>query len=42
MRVSDLITHRYRPTDAAEAYATLLRDRSAAMGVLFDWTGVQP
>ncbi len=40
MRVSDLITHRFSPTRAAEVYAMLLRDRGATLGVVFDWTGV--
>ena len=38
MRVEDLISHRYDPHNAADAYAMLTRDRSHAMGVLFDWT----
>lgn len=38
MRVSDLITARYHPEEAAKAYADLLRDRSQALGVLFDWS----
>ncbi len=38
MRVSDLITHRYAPQDAPQAYEMLTTDRSAAMGVVFDWT----
>ncbi len=37
MRVGDLITHRVKPADAAEVYAWLLRDRSQAMGVIFEW-----
>ena len=37
MRVSDLVTHTYQPHQAPEAYEMLLRDRSAALGVLFDW-----
>lgn len=37
MRVSDLVTHRHRPEEAPAVYAGLLRDRSAAIGVLFDW-----
>jgi 2-desacetyl-2-hydroxyethyl bacteriochlorophyllide A dehydrogenase len=37
MRVGDLVTHRYSPLDAPEAYATLCRDRSEAMAVIFDW-----
>ena len=40
MRVEDLITHRYDPREAAAAYAMLSQDRSQAMGVLFDWTGL--
>ena len=38
MRVEDLISHRYDPSNAADAYAMLTKDRSHAMGVLFDWT----
>jgi len=38
MRVDDLITHRYAPTDAPEAYRMLREDRATAMGVIFDWT----
>ncbi len=41
MRVSDLITHRYAPQDAPQAYEMLTTDRSAAMGVIFDWTRVE-
>jgi threonine dehydrogenase-like Zn-dependent dehydrogenase len=37
MRVGDLITHRFRPEDAAAAYDLLTRDRSTAMGVVFEW-----
>jgi threonine dehydrogenase-like Zn-dependent dehydrogenase len=37
MRVDDLITHRFAPAEAPAAYAALATDRSAAMGVLFDW-----
>src|SRR5438034_3918250 len=37
MRVADLITHRFRPEDAAAAYDLLTRDRSTAMGVVFEW-----
>jgi threonine dehydrogenase-like Zn-dependent dehydrogenase len=39
MKVSHLVTDRYEPEQAAECYAALSADRSAAMGVLFDWTG---
>ncbi len=38
MRVSDLVTHRFTPQNAPECYEMLLRDRSKALGVLFDWT----
>jgi 2-desacetyl-2-hydroxyethyl bacteriochlorophyllide A dehydrogenase len=38
MRVSDLITHRYAPTEAAKAYELLRIERESAMGVIFDWT----
>ncbi|GCE08591.1 zinc-dependent alcohol dehydrogenase [Dictyobacter aurantiacus] len=38
MRVNDLVTHRYAPTDAVEAYRMLREERATAMGVIFDWT----
>lgn len=38
MQVADLITHRYSPSDAPRVYESLRRDRSPALGVLFDWT----
>jgi threonine dehydrogenase-like Zn-dependent dehydrogenase len=38
MRVADLITHRYSPAEAQEAYRVLREERATAMGVLFDWT----
>ena len=38
IRLNGLVTHRYRPDDAAEAYEMLQRERLTAMGVLFDWT----
>ncbi|MEM7531102.1 MAG: zinc-binding dehydrogenase [Chloroflexota bacterium] len=38
MNVSNLVTHRYSPRDAAETYNMLVTDRSAVMGVIFDWT----
>jgi threonine dehydrogenase-like Zn-dependent dehydrogenase len=38
MRVADLVTHRHDPADAPSVYAGLVRDRSTAIGVLFDWT----
>jgi len=37
MRVEDLITHRYSPEDAPEAYQMLQTRRDEAMGVLFDF-----
>jgi 2-desacetyl-2-hydroxyethyl bacteriochlorophyllide A dehydrogenase len=37
MRVNDLITHRFKPEQAAEAYAMLDKQRDRAMGVLFEW-----
>jgi threonine dehydrogenase-like Zn-dependent dehydrogenase len=37
MQVGDLITRRYKPQDAAAAYADLFRNRAEAMGTLFDW-----
>ncbi|MFC3799592.1 zinc-binding alcohol dehydrogenase [Cohnella sp. GCM10012308] len=38
MDIGPLITHRYSPMDAPEAYGLLANNRSSAMGVLFDWT----
>jgi 2-desacetyl-2-hydroxyethyl bacteriochlorophyllide A dehydrogenase len=38
MRVADLITHRYSPLDAPQVYEQLRQDRSAAIGVIFDWS----
>lgn len=38
MNVKDLVTHRYSPLQAPEVYSGLLRDRSAEVGVIFDWT----
>jgi len=40
LKLADLITHRYKPTDAPAAYQMLADRRSEAMGVLFDWSGV--
>ena len=37
MRVADLITHRFKPTEAAEVYRTLAEKRTETLGVLFDW-----
>ena len=38
MRVSDLVTHRHSPLDAPQVYENLRRDRSTALGVIFDWS----
>ena len=40
MKVSDLISHRHSPVDAPQVFASLLEDRSGAMGVIFDWSQV--
>jgi threonine dehydrogenase-like Zn-dependent dehydrogenase len=40
MRVNDLVTHRFTPQEAPQAYHMLRHDRSSAMGVVFDWTGL--
>jgi 2-desacetyl-2-hydroxyethyl bacteriochlorophyllide A dehydrogenase len=37
IKVKDLITHRFKPSQAQEAYAMLLENRSGTCGVLFDW-----
>ena len=39
MRVSDLVSHRFPPTRAAEAYALLQERRGDTMGVVFEWAG---
>ena len=38
MRVSDLISHRFLPAEAANAYALLQENRASTMGVLFRWS----
>ena len=38
MRVEDLVTDRFSPTEARAAYDLLLHDRENAMGVMFDWS----
>lgn len=38
MKVSNMVTHRFDGREAPQAYETLARDRSSALGVLFDWT----
>lgn len=40
MKVSDLITHRFAPDQAPEAYDLLRERRSSTMGVVFDWDSV--
>jgi 2-desacetyl-2-hydroxyethyl bacteriochlorophyllide A dehydrogenase len=40
MRVADLITHRYAAKSAPEAYRMLTTDRSAALGVVLDWSNL--
>jgi 2-desacetyl-2-hydroxyethyl bacteriochlorophyllide A dehydrogenase len=37
MRVDDLITHRFAPHQAPEAYSLLRERRATTMGVVFDW-----
>ena len=37
MRVDDLITHQFRPADAAEAFMKMDADRSDMLGTMFDW-----
>ena len=37
MRVSDLVTHRHSPADAAAVYSDLLAERRGALGVILDW-----
>lgn len=38
MKTSSLVTHRYAPADAPQAYLKLLEDRREALGVILDWT----
>jgi threonine dehydrogenase-like Zn-dependent dehydrogenase len=38
MKVDDLITHRFKPEQAVEAYRRLVEDRATAMGLVFEWT----
>ena len=40
MNVKDLVTHRYSPLQAPEVYANLVKDRTAEVGVIFDWTAL--
>jgi 2-desacetyl-2-hydroxyethyl bacteriochlorophyllide A dehydrogenase len=38
MRVADLVTHRFKPDQAVDAYAMLDKQRDKAMGVIFEWS----
>lgn len=40
MSVSSLVTHRHSPAEAPAVYAALLKDRSTAAGVIFDWSRI--
>ena len=37
LRVADLITHRFKPSEAHGVYPQLLNDRTGTLGCLFDW-----
>ncbi|MCX7597717.1 MAG: zinc-binding alcohol dehydrogenase [Armatimonadetes bacterium] len=37
MKAADLITHSFRPDQAAECYRLLETDRGSTIGVMFDW-----
>ncbi len=37
MNVNELITHRFKPQQAAQAYDLLNKDRANVMGVMFEW-----
>ena len=41
MRVEDLITSRHTPEEAPTVYANLLANRSATIGVVFDWSRLE-
>jgi 2-desacetyl-2-hydroxyethyl bacteriochlorophyllide A dehydrogenase len=41
LQVANLITHRYSPSYAPQAYASLAADRSSALGVVFDWSQLE-
>ncbi len=38
MRVADLVTHRFTPSEAPAVYQGLVRDRWRMMGAIFDWS----
>ena len=37
MKVADLITHRYNPSQASDVYQKLNQDRSNSIGIIFEW-----
>ena len=37
MKVADLITHRYNPSQASHVYQKLNQDRSNSIGIIFEW-----
>ena len=41
-RLDGLVTHRFRPEDCVAAYALATDRRDDAVGVLFDWTRLEP
>lgn len=36
--LANLISHRFKPAECAEAYLQANRDRAATMGIIFDWS----
>jgi hypothetical protein len=38
MNTNLLVTSRHSPLEAPQVYLNLLKDRSSAMGVIFDWS----
>lgn len=40
MNVTSLITHTVYPADAAEVYNVIVGNKEAALGVVFDWSGL--
>lgn len=40
MRVADLITHHFEPEQAPQVYSGLVKDRSSAIGMIFEWDDV--
>ena len=37
MKVADLVTHRYDPSQASHVYQKLNQDRSNSIGIIFEW-----